>query len=155
MTTEQIEKLRGDVSHIRVIPLDMDKLTADITESIRKNDLDSRYDENDSFYLNEKFAIIKGTNISIDTECYGELDGTISLNVHKKRTEGDKKSLDMIPVVITSTPLDIALSNYAMTEIDLPTFMGDRFGYNSRIESNIRGIIDEVESYKKAQEYIN
>ena len=136
------------VKHIKVIPLNMEAINADIDKWV-KNEHKEKIKPNEYFGLRGTYGIIKGTNMLIDNECVGEcVKDKVALYIYgETRDENGKvEAFDMFPrfnVGITLTDLQ---NKFGMGEVSLQEFMGNRFAYNGRIMANINEIVAE---YKK------
>lgn len=137
------EQLSEQVASIRVIPLDMDKLNADITESVIGKVEGAN--PNSTYKVIGAKAILKmnGKTIYLERECVGEIidDDKVTFDVHEHFQGG---GMGMIPTVSMTGKLSEAEAEFGLPEITLEEFMGDRFGYNSRVISNIEIIAKEV-----------
>lgn len=162
---EQVAKFREEYSQIKVIPLDMDKFNADIDTNVKKaieaKQVELKMEEgktaNDYIFSQRGYmgmCFIPGTNLLIDRECCGEYldkDEKIVIEVYRdtKPDENGSQGIGMFPVLNTTMTKTELLEKYGMPEIDLPTYMGSRFNYNSRIVSNMQGIMEEVKKQTK------
>lgn len=145
------ELLRKEYSTIIVIPIDVDKFSKDITEQIKaeiKKAGDSKLvtlksGDEDFYCLRGGLGVIKGTNIVVDRELCGDIlkgeDPELALNVYHETRDADNKtkSFDVFASVTARPKLSELLAEYALPEVDLPTFMETRFAYNHRIVSNM------------------
>ena len=144
------------VKHIKVIPLNMEAINADIDKWVKletKKAGDSSFapniNPNEYFGLRGTYGIIKGTNVLIDDECVGEcVKDKVALYIYgETRDENGKvEAFDMFPRFTTKQTLADLQNKFGMGEVSLQEFMADRFAYNGRIMANINEIVAE---YKK------
>lgn len=159
------ETLRKQYQDIIVIPIDTDKFNKAMTESIKEEVKKAngstlvKLTANDEDFYGARgcFGVIKGTNIVIDDELCGDIlkgkNPVVPIDIyHEIRNEQGKPKdftfIELDPCVIAKPTLNELLSEYALPEIDLPTFMGSRFGYNSRIERNMLNLKKELTQLK-------
>lgn len=132
----------------------MEKLNNDLDIQIKKeiekangSSFAPKLESNEFFHVNDKWCVIKDTNVLIDKECVGEVvkHNTIELAIYSEVRQLDgKKSWGIMPRFKGTQKLDELLKDYAMPETTLDLFMGDRFAYNSRVLNNMYEIYAEV-----------
>ena len=153
VSKETRDLLRKEVKDIKIIPLDMDALNADIDLSVKDNvklagesSFAPKIEPNEFFVVRGHMGVIKGTNILIDRECVGEVSDKPSLDVYSETRDelGKTKSFGIFPRFTSRTSLDELVKDYGQDEVSLDVFMADRFAYNGRVVSNIHGIIKEL-----------
>ena len=154
-TTDK-EKYSKLVAGIKVIPLNMDAINADIDKNIKDeakkagtSSFAPRIKPDEYFKIKGKFGVILGTNILVDDECIGEcIESHASMDVYSETRDENGKvtSWGMFPRFTCKQTLADLLKEFAMPEIGLEEFMGNRFAYNGRIIGNINEIVAE---YKK------
>ncbi len=151
---EEIEKIKETVSAIKVIPLDMVKLNSDIDKHLKKG---RALGENEFYTVYGQYGLIKDTNMFTDTECVAELvenveTDKITFEVYVQTViDGKTKSWDIIPIGTTGMPLGELIKDYGLSEVNLPTFMGEQFAKNRRVKSNIGEILKEYKKQTKTQ----
>lgn len=156
ITNKDKEIYAEKVKHIRVIPLNMEVMNADIDKSIKeeiKKAGDSSFapkiKENEYFHINGKLGIIKGTNILIDDECIGDcIEDLAVLEIYSKvlDEDGKQKNFSLFPRFTTKQRLEDLQKEFGKDEVSLKDFMDSRFAYNGRILANMNEILTE---YKK------
>ena len=158
ISTETREKLRQQVKDILVIPINMVALNTDIDANLKKqaelakgSDFAPKIEPNEFFKIRGAIAVIKGTNILIDTECIGSVADEIVLDVYseKRNEDGATKSFGMFPSIRSRMKLADLVAAHGQTEIPLDVFMDDRFAYNERVASNMVGMLKKVKEQKK------
>lgn len=147
--------IRDKFSKIKVIPLDMKKFNKELDEylqgEIKKlgdSDVAPKFPEGVYFYVNDVVGFISGTKIVTDNECVNmtvEEDEPLTFDVYQGiiNPEGGK-SFSLIPTYRLKFKVSDLIKDYAMDEVDLPTFMGDRFNYNRRVGGNMEILLKEV-----------
>lgn len=137
------EQLSEQVATIRVIPLDMDKLNADLTKSVIGKV--EGVNPNSTYKVIGAKAILKmnGKTIYLERDCVGTIidDDKVTFDVYEHFEGG---GWGMIPTVSMTGKLSDAEAEFGLPEVTLEEFMGDRFGYNTRVMSNISIIAREV-----------
>jgi hypothetical protein len=132
---------------IVVIPFNMEAIDKGLDEHIKKTYPD-KIEKNESFSLHRIFGFVKNSSVLIDRECVGEIinNDKIPLEVYGERPSESGKGvdLDMFPRFTFVVKLEDILKEYALPEVTLEKFMGDRFAYNNRIISNMRIIAGEL-----------
>lgn len=134
------EELEQAYSEVLVIPIGKEKFDADVTESFREKGRIAK--EGYSFQTIDTFAVIKGHDIIIDRECVGNVDVNHNINIYEKANTGF--SFMLTPTVTATLSLKDLIENYGQPEVNLPTFMGSRYNYNSRVKSNQFQILKEI-----------
>ena len=149
----EVLNLTNKTAHIRIIPLDMDKLNADIDKDIKAelekgkdSALVPKLEANEVFYTNGPLGLIVGTKIVIDNNCVGSIvSEKVTLDIYSQIViDGQIKEFGLMPRFTIKMTIDELIADYALPEIDLPRFMGDRFAYNDRVCRNIYTIIKTV-----------
>jgi len=139
----QREQLSEQVADIKVIPLDMDKLNLSITEAVIAS-LNGANPKS-TYKVHGKQAILKmnGKTILLERDCVGEIidDDKVAFEVYEHYEEG---GWGLLPKATMRTKLSEVEAEFGLPEVSLESFMGDRFGYNSRVISNIEIIAKEV-----------
>jgi hypothetical protein len=137
------EQLSEQVAGIKVIPLDMEKLNLSITGAVIAS-LNGT-NPNSTYEVHGKQAILKmnGKTILLEHDCVGEIidDDKVAFDVYEHFEEG---GWSMTPKATMRTKLSEVEAEFALPEVSLESFMGDRFGYNTRVKSNIEIIAKEV-----------
>ena len=137
------EQLSEQVASIKVIPLDMEKLNLSITGAVIAS-LDGA-NPNSTYKVHGKQAILKmnGKTILLEHDCVGEIidDDKVAFEVYEHFEEG---GWSMTPKASMTTKLSEVEAEFGLPEVSLESFMGDRFGYNTRVKSNIEIIAKEV-----------
>ncbi len=140
-----------DFNTVKVIPFNKEKIDAQLDEYIKAK---IKAEPNEFFFTKEKLGLVKGTNVVIDTECVGEVleNGKVNFQVFSEIRENGKAKLSFDSLVPRFNPyfmLDDLLAEDSLPEQTLQEFMGDRFGYNVRIISNMKVIKKEIPKKKK------
>lgn len=147
------EKMIAQTANIFVIPLNMDAINKDIDASVKRetekagdSSFAPKIEPNQYFGLRGAYGVIKGTNILIDRECIGEIGEKPSFDIYSeiKDENGKLKSFSLFPTFSTKINISDLLKEYGQNEISLKDFMGDRFCYNDRVQSNMREIIKKL-----------
>jgi hypothetical protein len=137
------EQLSEQVASIKVIPLDMEKLNLSITGAVIAS-LNGT-NPNSTYEVHGKQAILKmnGKTILLEHDCVGEIidDDKVAFDVYEHFEEG---GWSMTPKASMTTKLSEVEAEFGLPEVSLESFMGDRFGYNTRVKSNIEIIAKEV-----------
>ncbi len=161
VSKKEQDEIRVKVKHIVIIPLDMDKMNKSIDKSVKEN-IDKakesgstftahlKYEKNEFFSIRGTIGIVKGTNILVDDELVGGTGSKQTLNIYSETKEnGEVKEFGIMPSFTTTTTIEELLKEYQLPEVDLETFMDDRFAYNSRIAGNIYSLIDDLKETKE------
>jgi hypothetical protein len=96
---------------------------------------------------NKRYALL-------DDECVGEFKSpAFEFSVRRKsiksKTEEGVESTQYFPFPAASFELELAeVLPFVKEEMSLKEFMGDRFNYNSRIVSNLQGLLDYIKTGK-------
>jgi len=156
----RLQEIKEQYSAIKVIPIDTDKLDAKLDEMLKKAIKEDGFqvphgkdEEGNQKYITEAdfdtvifedratsgLCLIKGTEMPYDREAVGyslDDEGNWILEAFKKVKKEKGYSLGMFAVAKTTITME-ELKEFAMEEVDLPTFMDSRFNYNDRIASNM------------------
>lgn len=146
LSTDEIREF----NQIIVVPFDKAKIDAQLDQYIKGKVSDISPDE--FFSTGSQLGWIKGSNVVIDTECVGEVltDGKVSFEVYgETRKDGKAISHDAMPRFKPYFMLDDLLAEDSQPEQTLQEFMGDRFGYNTRVFSNMKVIQKEIRKKQK------
>ena len=143
ISEQEKELLIKSYSSIKVVPLDMEKLNSEININVKAN---RETEDNIKYSTIGKFAIIDSSNIFIDEECVGMQDSKITLNIYANSYDanGNLEGIGIFPKFTNEISIKELVANYGLAEVDLPTFMGDRFAYNYRIINNMREIKSSI-----------
>jgi hypothetical protein len=137
------EQLSEQVASIKVIPLDMEKLNADLTKSFIEKLTD--VNPKSTYKTHGTIAILKmnGKTILLERDCVGLIvtNDTIELDVYEHYETG---GWGLLPLRTVNGKLSETESEYGLPEVSLESFMGNKFAYNSRVTSNIEIIAKEV-----------
>lgn len=126
------EALRAEFKDVKVRPIDMIKFLADAKIELLAA---GKLKENDEAEAFSPFAVVKvkDAHYVISTDCVGEELFSISLYRLTKTADG-ATGVSMVPEFQVSRDVD---SLPILKETTLEEFMGDRFGYNQGILSNM------------------
>ena len=137
------EQLSEQVATIRVIPLNMDKMNLSITGAVIAS-LDGANPKS-TYEVHGGLAILKmnAKTILLERDCVGEIidDDKVAFDVYEHYETG---GWGMLPKATMRTNLSEVEAEFGLPEVTLQEFMGDRFGYNTRVISNITIIAREV-----------
>ena len=90
-------------------------------------------------------AILKmnGKTILLESNCVGEIidEDKVAFDVYEHDETG---GWGLLPKATMRTNLSEVEAEFGLPEVTLEEFMGDRFGYNTRVKSNISIIAREV-----------
>lgn len=137
---------------ISVTEIDIEKMSKDLNEQLQKNP----QFKGKEYELREKLALIDGVSLATDNEAcfYTNTHQGIEFDFYKKSKEvknedgSSSRSISMFPSGgVTLTLVD--LLKYKKRETNLAVFMGGRFGYNPRIITNTRNLIEYIEKQKE------
>lgn len=135
------------IEEIKVIVINKVALDKALDESVKAelakcvgSSLAPQLAEGESFRTRtDKWALIEGTNILTTDECvFDIIDNKIKVDIFSEtaKKEGESFStFSVFPRFTVSLSLE-ELKEYATETIDLVSFMGSRYNYNYRIESN-------------------
>lgn len=153
------EKISKEFAAIKVTPLDMKKLNADIDKSIKKelkkakgSSLVPKVEIGEEFYVRGSLGLLVGTDMLIDDECIGfnrTSEVTLEIFSHTKDKKGQVVSFGMCARFTTKTTIAELLKDYGKKEVSLETHMKDRFAYNDRIVSNMYRRLNELKPVTK------
>lgn len=132
---------------IMVLPINKEKLNADITKSLQKDKKNAGI----NFEIRGKFSLLASKpTVLVDDECCSqEVDGntTFEFDVYKAKVvtkkEGNSETFSV--VLFPSYQVEITqkdLLKFCDKEMNLKTFMADRYRYNSRISGNEQEFIE-------------
>lgn len=151
------QELINLTSNIVIIPLNMDAINKDIDESIKReaakagdSTLAPKIKPNEYFGLRGKLGIVKGANFLIDNECIGDISGNPSVDIYSEMRDenGGFTSFTMTPSFTTKMNIEDTIKSYGGAEVSLQEFMDTRFAYNSRVCSNMRILVKEINKKK-------
>ncbi len=163
ITPEQKDKMREHYKSIIIIPIDTDKFNKDITEQIKAQVKQANgsplvtltANDEDRYKVRGGLGIVKGTNIVVDRELCGDIlkgeNPVVPVDIYHETVDAEEKtkSFGMFAVVTAKPTLNDLLAEYALSEVDMPTFMADRFAYNSRIVGNMSSLEKEIKKLQK------
>lgn len=142
---------------LMVIPIDCDKLAKHVAKELNEQLPETK---NYALEISEKWALIKAPNgktFLMDSEA-GYYDDNGEPYPMRIRRKSEKKTDEegnevtqfyMFAVWDFEIPLK-QLMNYTLPEITVEKFMGDRYLYNERIASNMKGLMHDYNEKVKA-----
>jgi hypothetical protein len=148
LTAEKERELDEVFLSVKVFPIDAEKLIADLTPSL-KEQLPHLKDV--AFELAQQYGYIEAIGAILDEECVGSSQNTeeIPMEVRRKSeakiNENGETVNSFFPFAIwgfSTTPEEI--KNYLKEPVDMKTFMGERYCYNSRVISNMYEFLPEL-----------
>lgn len=143
-------------SAVKVKVIDTEKLGIELEKATRAGierlkDADLKLSKSNlALYVdatNKRYALI-------DTECVGEFKSPVfEFSVKRKeiksKNEEGNETIQYFPFPAASFELELAeVLPFIKEEISLKEFMGDRFNYNSRIVSNLQGLLQYIKTGK-------
>jgi len=134
------EKLKNNFKSFNVIPFDMPKLNKMLDEYIKNK---YSIEDGEFFNLQRDFALIKDTDLIIDSECICEplKAGKLVLELYAERQINQKVvDFDLLPRYTFFIPIEKLINEFSLSETTLETFMSEKFGYNFRIINNMHSI---------------
>jgi hypothetical protein len=148
LSTDEIREF----NKIIVVPFNKAKIDAQLDEYIKAKVPDIK--ENEFFFTRSQLGWVKGTDVVIDIECVGKVleGGKVNFEVFGETRENAqfaKTYTDLFPRFKPFFMLDDLLAEDSQPEQTLQEFMGDRFGYNTRVFSNMKVIQKEIRKKKK------
>ena len=156
-STDYRQKAKEMIADIRVIPIDMNKLSEYFDKGIKEelakcgdSKLVKQPAANEFFGVRGSMGFIKGTNMVVDTDCTAELiDEKIAVPVYSETREENGKSFSLIPSYKFKVILSELVDEFGKPEISLEEFMDSRCAGNSRICSNMNDIAKEYKLQTK------
>jgi len=130
------------MDNIKINKVSWDLFNDKMTNLAREQFPDQFDDETELNVFNDYTGFVKlrdGRECFISKECTLSIvtDGRINLDLHKVKD----KSIEMFPVFSIDVPLDEICGAIQPEEFNLEEFMGNRFGYNSRVKQNADNFI--------------
>lgn len=145
------QAVRAEYNEIKVVPLDMDKLNADIDEAVKAwyaekgEDIPAARTYSIQGY---PIAFVEGTTIETDAEAvhYISADGKTELGIGFQEKTDTGTSYSFGAVLTNEYNIQELVEKYGQDPQPLPDFMGSRFNYNPRIEQNMRILRKSIRS---------
>jgi hypothetical protein len=138
--------MKQQFEQIRVIVLDNQKMNNDINISFHNMENET-FTEKDVFSIRPALAVIKDTNILIETDCFMRIGDSVELDVYQDTFDTEQNKIvgySVVPHLSISAGVEGLVQAYGTKEISLYEFMGNQFEYNNRVKENMKLVIEEL-----------